>query len=228
MLEPVNDSGPSASRVRLDREGIIDTVMKVAREEPQTRITMKRVGEELGVDGSAIYRHFRDREALTEAATDRLIGWGAEEAHASTGTWRERLEAHLIRLGELCLQHPSIAAETLNFDSVGPGGISAMEFILETLSQAGLTDEALVDGYAAVSGFALSQGALLASDALKGDGRPIDGSAAWIVNFGAVNISKYPFVRQHLDALLAIDGMSVYRSGANKLLDSISATVNGT
>lgn len=217
------EESQSTRRSRLDRAAILDAVMRLARNEPQTRLTMKRLGRELGVDGSAIYRHFRDREELIQAATDRLIGIGAEEAHASQGSWRKRLESHLMRVATLCLTYPPIGVEVVMVDPVGPGGTSALEFLLEMLSEAGLHDDDLIEAYAALSGFAISQSAAMASDVMTQEPNNRGEASPWIAAFTSVKLTEFPLVRKHLDALLAIDGMDVYRAGVARLLDAVES-----
>lgn len=214
-----------AKRGRLDQRVIVDAILELAREEPGARITFKRLGEALGVDATAMYRHFRNKDELTRAALDRLTGWAAADARAASGTWRERLETHLIRTAELALEHPSIAMEGAVTDPVGPGDTSAVEFILEMLSEGGLSGERLIRTYAAVSGFALSQSAAMAHEALMHGEAVRDGSMPWISTFGSVDLSDYPLVSEHRDALLRIDGMTVYRAGITAILDSVERGV---
>ena len=210
-------------RGRLDRSVIVDAVLELARREPRSRITFKRLGEALDVDATAMYRHFRNKDELTRAALDRLRGLAADEARATTGTWRERLERHLERVVELSLQHPSIGAEGAVTDPVGPGDTSAVEFMLEMLREGGLSGDALVRAYAALEGFALAHGAAMAHEVMlsPGDSAAREGTAPWISTFGSVDLSAFPLVREHRDALLAIDGMDVVRAGLAGILDSV-------
>ncbi len=215
------------ARGRLDQRTIVDAVLRLARDEPQARITFKRLGEALGVDATAMYRHFRNKDELTRAALDRLAGTAAEDARASAGDWRARLERYTTRMAELSLEHPAIGAEGAVIDPVGPGDVSADELILEMLVSAGLDGEQLLHGYAAISGFTLAQCAALAQEALVRGDAARDGSIPWISTFGSVDLSGFPLVREHRDALLAIDGLTVYRAGITAILDSIELTARG-
>ena len=207
-------------RVRLDQQVIVDGVLELARTDPSSRITFKRLGEALGVDATAMYRHFRNKDELTCAALDRLIGAAADAGRSAPGSWRERLEAFLFRLAELSLEHPSIASEGAIIDAAGPGDIAADELILELLTEGGLADDALIRAYAAISGFSLSQGAALAQEAMSNEGLARDGSIPWIGSYGSANLAEYPHVYAHRDALLSISGMDVYRAGVAAILDA--------
>lgn len=209
-------------RVRLDRRLIVDAILELARAEPSAKVTFKRLGEALGVDATAMYRHFRNKEELTRAALDRLSEMAVIDAEAATGGWRERLEAHLMRIAELSLEYPSIAAEGAILDPVGPGDVAGDEFVLARLHEAGLRDDALIRAYAAVSGFALAQSAAMAQEVVAHGGAARDGSIPWISTFGSVDLSQYPLVDEHRAELLAIDGMAVYRAGIDAILDSVA------
>ncbi|MBK0421824.1 TetR/AcrR family transcriptional regulator [Leucobacter sp. CSA2] len=208
-------------RGRLDQSVIVDAVLALASDERDSRITFKRLGEALGVDATAMYRHFRNKEELTKAALDRLSGMAVEDARAVPGSWRERLERHMIRNAELSLKYPSVAAEWALVDPGGPGDLASDEHILETLSEGGLQGETLLRAYAAVSGFTLAQSAALAQDALNDGSGVRDGSIPWVTGFGGADLGPYPNVREHRDALLAMNGISVYRAGIQAILDSV-------
>lgn len=215
-------------RVRLDQQVIVDGVLELARTDPTSRITFKRLGEALGVDATAMYRHFRNKDELTRAALDRLIGAAADAGRTASGSWRERLEVYLVRLAELSLEHPSIASEGAIIDAAGPGDIAADELILELLTEGGLEGKALIQAYAAISGFSLSQGAALAQEAMSNEGLARDGSIPWIGSYGATNLADYPHVHAHRDDLLAISGMDVYRAGVAAILDATERAAEGT
>lgn len=210
-----------SKRVRLDQRLIVDGVLELSRTEPTNRITFKRLGEALGVDATAMYRHFRNKDELTRAALDRLIGAAAEAGREAAGNWRDRLEAYLSKLAELSLAHPAIASEGAVIDAAGPGDIAADELILELLAEGGLSGDQLIRSYAAISGFSLSQGAALAQESMAEGAPARDGSIPWISSYGTAHLADYPHVHAHRDELLALSGMDVYRAGVAAILDAI-------
>lgn len=208
-------------RGKLDRRVIVNAVLQLAKDEPHTRITFKRLGSALGVDATAMYRHFRNKDELISAALDRLVGLAAEVGRNSEGTWRQRLEAQLMRTAELALEYPSVAAEAQVLDPGGQGDADSIEFLLEMLTESGLADEALLQAYAAIEGFAVAQSSALANDVLKQAGAARDGSIPWNQPLEAMNLQHHPITREHRDALVALDGMTVYRAGIAALLDAV-------
>ncbi|WP_427869857.1 TetR/AcrR family transcriptional regulator [Leucobacter luti] len=208
-------------RARLDQSVIVDAVLALASADPGARITFKRLGEALGVDATAMYRHFRNKEELTRAALDRVAGMAVADARAEPGSWRQRLERHLMRNAELSLLYPSVAADWALVDPGGPGDLASDQHILETLHEGGLRGERLVRAYSAVSGFALAQSAALAQEVLAGGEGAREGAIPWISSFGGADLTEFPLVREYRDELLAIDGLAVYRAGVQAILDSV-------
>lgn len=219
---------PSPRRARLDQRVIVDALLELARSEPGARPTFKRLGTALGVDATAMYRHFRNKDELTRAALDRLAATAVEHAKLAEGSWRDRLEAYLMRSAELSLEYPSVAIDGAVLDPAGPGDVSADELILSLLSEGGLAGPALITAYAAISGFAISQSAALAHEVMRNGDAARDGSTPWISTFGSVDLTAFPLVREYRDALLAIDGFTVYRAGIAAILDSTERSVAAT
>ncbi len=62
-------------RVPGDRKtAICDALLRLAASEGIAALTMERLGRELGVTSGALFRHFPTREAMLDAAANRLAG----------------------------------------------------------------------------------------------------------------------------------------------------------
>ncbi|HSR24011.1 MAG TPA: helix-turn-helix domain-containing protein, partial [Candidatus Eisenbacteria bacterium] len=62
---------PVASR--LSRDVIVDAYLRLVEAEDNDSVSLRRLGSELGVDPTAVYRHFRDKDEMLTAAADRLL-----------------------------------------------------------------------------------------------------------------------------------------------------------
>lgn len=60
-------------RVHLDREMILATAREIFHREGLDSLTLRKLGEELGVDATAMYRHFRNKASLMTALIDELF-----------------------------------------------------------------------------------------------------------------------------------------------------------
>jgi AcrR family transcriptional regulator len=61
-------------RARLTRERVLDAAMALADEAGIESLTMRRLGEELGVGPMALYRHVANKDDLVDAMVDVVFG----------------------------------------------------------------------------------------------------------------------------------------------------------
>src|SRR6478752_4690724 len=94
-------------RPRLDRERILDAAESIARTDGVGKLTMRRIGSELGVDPTAIYRHFRNKQEMLVGLADRMFGT-LPPLDPNLG-WRESLKADLRYGMHRYRSHPELA-----------------------------------------------------------------------------------------------------------------------
>ncbi|MFJ3958033.1 TetR/AcrR family transcriptional regulator [Arthrobacter sp. NPDC090010] len=210
----------SERRARLDADTIIDAVLRIARQEPNERLTFRRLGEELGVDATAVYRHFRNRDAIIRAALDRLFALSVKrtlDAGAHHG-WRSRLEAYLDELLRVFMQHPSLGSEAFATDTYGPGELQAIEFVLGCLTDAGLPEERVVHYYAALEGYTLALGAGIALEIQRLPDSA--GHDPWLNPRVFTRLGGHPLLEKHHTGLARLDSLSTFQAGLSAILDS--------
>lgn len=93
---------------RLDRARILDAAQAIADAEGVAAVTLRRIGAELQVDPTAVYRHFRNKDELLAGLADRLFGTLPDLEDASLG-WRDTLKAELRHAMNRYRQHPDLA-----------------------------------------------------------------------------------------------------------------------
>lgn len=216
----VNRMTNQRTRVQLDREMIIDAVLELATEN-RKEVTYKQLGLRLGVDATAMYRHFRNKEELLRASLDRLHGLAVEDAQAVDSSWRERLKA----LGEAMLRlystHPAVGVHGIMLDPQGQGENAWIEFVLQCLLEGGADEDRLVEIYGAISGLMLSYGAVAAHWNLEKDGSNPP-TAAWISTLGPVDPRVHPHVHQYRNELLTVQFGTIFETAFDAILDSIN------
>lgn len=211
---------PTDRRVRLDADTIVDAVLELARDEPQSRFTFKSLGEALGVNPTAMYRHFRNRDAILRAALDRLFSMalaGATSADAPTA-WRPRLERYLNSLVDVFIKYPSIGCDAFATDTFGQGELHTIEFVLGCLRDAGLSGDRLVQYYGALESYTLGHGSGIAQEVLAKPNS--DGHEPWLQAVAVASVRGFPLIQEHRHRLLSLDGLNVFAAGLGAILDS--------
>ena len=211
---------PTDRRVRLDADMIVDAVLELARDEPQSRFTFKSLGEALDVNPTAMYRHFRNRDAILRAALDRLFSMALEEATASDAPldWRPRLERYLHTLIEVFIKYPSIGCDAFATDTFGQGELHCIEFVLGCLRDAGLSGDRLVHYYGALESYTLGHGSGIAQEVLAKPSS--DGHEPWLQAVAVASVSGFPLIEEHRHRLLSLDSLNTFSAGLSAILDS--------
>ncbi len=126
------------TRPRLDRGSILDAVEAIARTEGVGKLTMRRIGAELGADPTAVYRHFRNKDELLIQLADRLFG---SEIEVDPGlSWREQMKIELRHAMYRYRSHPDLAMLLAVQPDDTPSLQRIAERNLQTLTEQGLSD----------------------------------------------------------------------------------------
>lgn len=132
-------SAAEEERVRLDRDRILDAAEAIAADEGVGKLTMRRLGAELGADPTALYRHFRNKDELLVELADRLFGRSLELDPALP--WRERLRLQLRHGLNRYRSHPDLAVLLAQQPDDTPALRRLMEDALALLDEVGLRPE---------------------------------------------------------------------------------------
>jgi len=142
--------------VRLDREMIVRAAQRVLEEDGLGRLTMRRIGTELGADPTAVYRHFRSKEELVVELADRAFLSIPEPDPALP--WPDRLRAWLWAPLELYRDNPDFAIQLSHQDDDTPGLRRIAEITLGILADAGLDARQRAVGYQLLTNYAVGSG----------------------------------------------------------------------
>ncbi|MFV0535239.1 MAG: TetR/AcrR family transcriptional regulator, partial [Cumulibacter sp.] len=98
--------GADRPRGRLTGDAIVDAALILIDHDGIERLTMRRLGSELGVDPMMIYRHFPNKAAVLDGVMQRI--WESVEIdHGSDELpWEEQPLRVMHGLRSALLQHP--------------------------------------------------------------------------------------------------------------------------
>lgn len=101
-----------ANREPLSREVYSDAALRLIDEHGIDGLSLRSLGKAMGVHGTAVYRHFLNKEELVEAALARMLETSGV-ATPEEGTPRERILGLLRSLRRAFAAHPNLALPNL-------------------------------------------------------------------------------------------------------------------
>jgi AcrR family transcriptional regulator len=123
-------------RPPLDRERILSAAEAIVAGEGVAKLTMRRIGAELGADPTAVYRHFRNKDELLVQLADRLFGTVPEIDPELD--WREQLKLDLRHAVNRYRTHPDLAAVLAKQPVDTPSLQAIAEHLLALLADRGV------------------------------------------------------------------------------------------
>lgn len=208
----------ASGRARLSRESILDHYIELADRNGGAEISLRVLGEAMGVDPTAIYRHFRDKDELLTAVTDRLLA-GVVASYEPTGDWREDLRTLALLTREVYLSHPQLARLLAHSPSSHPNNASLIEACLAALRSTRLSDAdaaaavELIENY--VAGVSSLNAELVDSE-----------NDAWRRELAALPPERFPNVTSVADRLYREDGEN-FEFGLELFLDALATRTAG-
>ncbi|MDN3497275.1 TetR/AcrR family transcriptional regulator C-terminal domain-containing protein [Planococcus sp. APC 4015] len=200
---------------KLSRELIIRSALEMIDESGAQGLSMRSLGQQLGVEAMSLYRHVHGKEDLLEGVVALLMGDLASTLEEESGEhWQAFLQtvAHEVRriAGDHPMAFPLIATRHPAAPWLRPPlrSVEVVDVFLRALIGQGFTDEQAVDAYRAFSSFLLGQ--LLLESAVHGAQtgpveEPLDeGDASVPQEDGKVSLDDAPEVRR-LRSLLSED-----------------------
>ncbi|MFJ8014997.1 TetR/AcrR family transcriptional regulator [Streptomyces sp. NPDC096339] len=208
MSERVVPEGDRRRR-RPTREGsvlserlIIETALRLVEQHGAKALSVRRLGTALGADPTALYRYFRNTDALLLALADEVIG-RAQEGWTATGEWRADLRAMGLRIHAAYLAQPQAALLAAHRTTGRPHETRAVETILAILRGGGFPDALAVRIYHAFVDQAL---AFAAQDAAAAALPPLAAAAdaeVWHAAYGRLPADTHPNVAATFPLLAA-------------------------
>ena len=150
------------SRRPLSRNRILHAAVALADAGGLESLTMRRLGEELGVEAMSLYKHVANKDDLLDGMTDSVF---AEiELPDDASDWRTAMRERAISVRAVLARHPWATSLMQSRTSPGPATMRHHDTVIGTLRGAGfpvaLTAHAFsaLDSY--IYGFALQQRSL--------------------------------------------------------------------
>jgi AcrR family transcriptional regulator len=133
-------------RRTLDREAVVDAALRVVDAEGLDAVTIRRVAEELGTSGTALYTYVRDKDELVDLLLDRVIGEVDVSVVPADLPWPEQVRGFAREMRRVLRSHRDIARATLGRIPQGENALSVMDEMLGRLRAAQVPEEVIALG----------------------------------------------------------------------------------
>lgn len=124
---------------RLDRERILEISREICDAEGLRALTLRRLGDELDADATAMYRYFRNKGELISALIDQIF-FEVPEPNPD-GSWRENLRALMYSWWQIYRRHEGLAQAMAGQADDEPRLFHLTEWTVQELVRAGVPDD---------------------------------------------------------------------------------------
>ncbi|GAB2588959.1 TetR/AcrR family transcriptional regulator C-terminal domain-containing protein [Microlunatus antarcticus] len=157
----------------LDRDVVVRAALRAIDERGPHNLTMRGLGQDLGVEAMSLYRYVTGREDLLEAVVALLLDDFRDALDETvTGSWQGYLQALAHAIRRIAVEHPAAFPLVATRHPAAPWlrpplrSLELVEQFLSTLLAHGFDDEQAVGTYRAFTSFLLGQ--LLLESAARG------------------------------------------------------------
>lgn len=119
----------------LNRDEVVDAACVILDEFGLTDLTMRRLGDALGVRAGALYYHVPNKQTLLAWVSDRILA----DVRPRQGDWRSALSGWAWNLREVLLAHRDSADLVASARAMGISEVDAVSAPTAALSAAGLS-----------------------------------------------------------------------------------------
>lgn len=196
------DSRPG--RVTLSRETIIEAALTIGSAEGGSALTFSRLGKELGADPTAVYRHFRDKDELVIALTERMVEESVrrvEDIDPHVVGWRESLRATAEAIRSVYLSRPVIAVLAASRTSASAVETASVETMIRVLHEAGLPVLEAAEAYRALIDLTLAFTQCTAAFRLLPQEAQDQDARAWAVAYATLPEPDFPLLHESASRL---------------------------
>jgi AcrR family transcriptional regulator len=200
---------------------IVSAAIEVISRVGADQLSIRRLGEALDADPTAIYRHFRSKDELLRAIGDRSLAGVTDRLPASS--WRDCIRELCIRIRAANLAQPALAALVRSAPPRHRNEMLITEAILAQLRGAGFARAAAANAYHAVIELTIGSAAIdSALASMPADDRE-EVYAAWRADYAALDPAEFPCSVNSAASLYPHSADERFAYALDRLLDGLEA-----
>lgn len=204
-------------RPGLSKERVLHTAVALADQIGIPALSMRRLGQELGVEAMSLYKHVANKEDILAGIVDLVVR--EIEVPAIRGDWQAAMRRRATSAYQVLLRHPWATLLLVSQANVGPAMLRYVDATIGCLREAGfsyaMADHAwnAIDNH--VYGFTLQK--------LNFPFKPDEYAAAARGFLPQLPADRYPYLRGMSEQVIAglHDGLHDFAFGLDLILDGL-------
>lgn len=160
-------------RTPLSRERVLAAALELADREGLEAISMRRLGQALGVEAMSLYKHVTDKDEILDGIVERVLG--QIDVPPADEDWRLAMQRRAVSARAVFSRHPwAIGLLESRASGAGSGRLGYFDAVLGALRGAGFSSQLAKRGFvvldAYVHGYILLERSLSLQDDVITDG----------------------------------------------------------
>jgi TetR/AcrR family transcriptional regulator, tetracycline repressor protein len=206
----------------LSRERILTAAEKLVAQTGPESLTLRKLGDALGVNNTALYRHFRNKEELLLVLGDRIMADVVPGDDAEAG-WYQGICTICLNLRRAQMAQPEMGSLVQGGPTREENELRITEALLAHLKAAGLQPQDAATVYHALIELTVGSAAIDAQIARLGEEERDAVYALWKREYAALDPERFPATPEHARFLYLGDAESRFRDGLEAMLSGYIA-----
>ncbi|MFM8514699.1 MAG: TetR/AcrR family transcriptional regulator [Actinomycetota bacterium] len=206
---------------RLSRDTICQAALDLLADTDAATFSLRALGDRLGVDATAIYRHFHDKDDLLREVGDRALA-PVTRGFVTSADARDDIRRMCTRLRKTMLRS-QVALTLTAFGPTRRGNeLRITEVMLDALSRCGLSEEETVIAYHVLIEYTIGSATL--DGPLAAPGADRRGTyRTWRADYAGLPVEQYPTSVRMAQKLYPSSDV-VFAAGLDALIDGLTGS----
>lgn len=206
---------------RLTPDIIVNAAIEVIADAGPDQFSVRRLGEALDADPTAIYRHFRSKDELLRAMGDRSLQGVVDDL--PTSSWRDCIRELCVRIRAANIAQPMLASLVRGAPPRHRNELLITETILGRLHDAGFDTAGAARAYHAVIELTIGSAAIDSTLASMPAAVREEIYDEWRSDYASLDAQAFPHSVQSAPSLYPVSADQRFIYALDRLLDGLAA-----
>ena len=223
---PARSTRDRPAKAPLSADVILDTALRVLREEGLDAVTMRRLATELDTGPASLYVYIRNRDDLLNALLDRISGM-VELEEPDPARWREQVHRLVEAILKVMEDHRGIARVSIANVPTGENSLLVADNLMGLLMAGGVTPRDAAWACDILPLLTVASAVETATYQERGDEQG-DVAGQLEAVFSRLSSDRFPNLMRHWAELVSGDGDERFRYAIDVFLDGLVARAQGS